>query len=102
MGAYWRGRLFQISKNVNRKIKKAIDRFILNAIRVATGHGISRNHGKSWNFIASGKSHGKLIIYEKVMESHGTFSHVHSFLDPRQSRKDPMNSALSVRPSVRP
>ena len=40
MGAYWKGalirggRLFQISKNVlNRKIKKAIDRFILNAIR---------------------------------------------------------------------
>ena len=28
---------------------------------------------KSWNFIWSGKSHGKLIIYEKVMESHGTF-----------------------------
>ena len=27
---------------------------------------------KSWNFIWSGKSHGKLIIYEKVMESHGT------------------------------
>ena len=28
---------------------------------------------KSWNFIWSGKSHGKFIIYEKVMESHGTF-----------------------------
>ena len=28
---------------------------------------------KSWNFIWSGKSHGKHIIYEKVMESHGTF-----------------------------
>ena len=28
---------------------------------------------KSFNFIWSGKSHGKLVIYEKAMESHGTF-----------------------------
>ena len=27
---------------------------------------------KSWNFIWSGKSHGKFVIYEKVMERHGT------------------------------
>ena len=28
---------------------------------------------KSWNFIWSGKSRGKLIIFEKIKESHRTF-----------------------------
>ena len=58
-------------------MEKSIDKddFAKQFNRVATGHGISRNHGKSWNFIWSGKSHGKQDFHEKSWKSHGTFFH---------------------------
>ena len=57
MGAYWRGRLFQISKNVlNKKIKKAID--ILEEMKkkkqgAAHTHGHTAVKHQKWIFFVT-------------------------------------------------